>query len=46
MPCGFWQKESLFQGNMAGEIDLDEVRTARMIDFFVIETLWRKKIAA
>jgi len=46
MPCGFWQKESLFQGNMADGRELDEVRTTWMIDLFVIKTLGLKKIAA
>ena len=35
-----------FEGNMADEREFDEVRTARMIDLFVTETLGLKKIAA
>ena len=34
-----------FEGNMADERDFDEVRTARMIDLFVNETLGLKKVA-
>lgn len=35
-----------YEGNIADERELDEVRTARMIDLFVTETLGLKKIAA
>jgi benzoyl-CoA reductase subunit B len=34
-----------FEGNMADEREFDEARTARMIDFFVRETLGLKKVA-
>ncbi|MGA2315575.1 MAG: hypothetical protein ABSG71_04250 [Thermodesulfobacteriota bacterium] len=34
-----------FEGNMADEREFDEVRTARMIDLFVTETLGLKKVA-
>ncbi len=35
-----------FEGNMTDETEFDETRTARMIDFFITETLGLKKIAA
>jgi len=35
----------LLKGNMAGERELDEARTARIIDLFVTETLGLKKVA-
>ena len=34
-----------FEGNMTDEREFDEVRTARMIDLFVTETLGLKKVA-
>ena len=34
-----------FAGNMAGEREFNEARTARMIDLFVTETLGLKKAA-
>jgi hypothetical protein len=34
-----------FEGNMADEREFDEVRTARMIDLFVTETLGLKEVA-
>jgi benzoyl-CoA reductase subunit B len=34
-----------FEGNMADERQFDEVRTKRLIDLFVTETLGLKKVA-
>ena len=44
-PAKLGMPVTTFEGNMADEREFDEVRTARMIDLFVTETLGLKTVA-